>query len=248
MGTSKSYSAKLKGQPQWGQLSSIVTRTCGTGGSNQNLGKIISRYVEVMGGASNAGRGNSKIGGRAGIRTANRLGGFLGAFSSSGGNLQQTLKQIGLTDLIGKSLNEVINHLLEYCSGPSSSIDDVAAKEASKMILEELVSNAETVEEFQENLQNALDKGSLADIFIRYFGYYIFTHLSIMFHEKLIVEKGKTQCDDLFRQIKDFISEKLRNINKTNPLNNIDWNSNEADKLIKNIQEDVLRVFEGYES
>ncbi|MFO0355986.1 MAG: hypothetical protein ACK50A_03455 [Sphingobacteriaceae bacterium] len=249
MGTSKSYSASIKGQPQWGNLSGAVTSNCGTGiVSSQNLGNILSRYVGVIGGSSRAGRGSSKIGGRAGIRTAKSLGAFLGAFVSSSGNIQTAFTQVGITDINGKPLNEVLNNLIELCSGPSSTIDDVAAKSASQKILEELAANAESIEEFQTNLEEVLSRESLEDIIIRYFSYYIFEHLSVMFYEKLVVDKGKTECDDLFRQIKNFINEKLQNINRTNPLDGLDWGSADADRLIKNIQVDVLKIFEGYES
>lgn len=249
MGTSKSYSASIKGQPQWGNLSGAVTSNCATGiVSSKNLANILSRYVGVIGGSSRAGRGGSKIGGRAGVRTAKSLGTFLGAFVNSGGNIQKALTEIGITGLEDKSLSDVINQLIEHCSGPSSTIDDVAAKSASQKILEELASDATTLEEFQNNLQAILSKESLEDIIIKYFSYYIFEHLAIMFYEKLVVDKGKTECDDLFRQIKDYISEKTKNLNKVNPLEKIDWRSDEADRLIKNIQEDVLKIFEGYES
>jgi len=249
MGTSKSYSASIKGKPQWGKLSGTVTSNCGTGTvTSENLGNILSRYVGVIGGSGSAGRGNSKIGGRAGIRTAKNIGQFISEFGGSGGNIQAAFSQIGITGLEGKSINEVINQLIEHCSGPSSTIDDVAAKAASQKIIEELAADAVTIEEFQEHLKEVLSKESLEDILIRYFGYYIFERLSIMFYEKLIVEKGRNNCDDLFRQIKDYVSEKLRNMSKTNPLERINWNSPDADRLIKNIQEDVLKVFEGYES
>ncbi len=33
-------------------------------------------------------------------------------------------------------------------------------------------------------------------------------------------------------------------MHKRNPLQNIDWGSDEADRLVKNIQQDVLTVFE----
>lgn len=249
MGTSKSYSASIKGQPQWGNLSGSVTSNCGNGNvTPQNLANILSRYVDVIGGSGAAGRGNSKIAGRAGIRTAKNLGHFLGEFVNSGGSIQTAFNAAGITGLDGKPLNEVINQLIEHCTGPASTIDDVSAKAASQKILEELASNAQTIEELQNNLQEVLSRDSLEDILNRYFSYYIFEHLSIMFYEKLVVEKGKTDCDDLFRQIKDYISEKLRNLNKTNPLDRIDWNSPNADRLIKNIQEDVLKIFEGYDS
>lgn len=248
MGTSKAYSASIIGQPQWGNLSRAVTNNCDGGNvSTSNLGTIISRYVSVIGGSGRAGRGNSKIAGRAGLRTARNIGTFLGAFGTSGGNIRHALEQVGLTGLEGLPLNDVIDRLLEHCTGPSSTLDDVAAKAASQKILEELVGDAETIEDWQQQLRETLDRESLEDIIERYFGYYIFEHLSIMFYEKLIVEKGKTDCDNLFRQIKDYVFEKIKNMNKTNPLNNINWAGAEADRLIKNIQEDVLKVFEGYE-
>lgn len=249
MGTSKSYLASIKGQPQWGTLSGSVTSNCSSGAvSSGNLETILSNYVGVIGGASIAGRGGSKIGGRAGIRTAKKIGGFLGGFIGTGGNVNTALQNIGITGIDGKPLSDVINQLIEHCSGPSSTLDDVAAKTAAQKLLEELVANAENLEDFQNNLQETLSKESLEDILIRYFGYYIFEHLSIMFYEKLIVDKGKVECDNLFRQIRDFIFEKLKSINKKNPIQSIDWGSADADRIIKNIQEDVLKVFEGYES
>jgi len=248
MGTSKSYSASIKGQPQWGYLSGAITSNCDNGTvSSQSLGNILSRYVSVIGGSGIAGRGSSKIAGRAGLKTARNIGTFLGAFSSSGGNLQFALEKVGLKGLEGLSLDDVIKGLLEHCSGPASTLDDVAAKAASRKIWEELAGEAETMEEWQRQLNEILSRESLEDIIERYFGYYIFEHLSIMFYEKLVVEKEKTNCDNLFRQIKEYIFEKIKNMNKTNPLNNINWSDEEAERLIKNIQEDVLKIFEGYE-
>ena len=55
---------------------------------------------------------------------------------------------------------------------------------------------------------------------------------------------GGIHCNSLFQQIRDFILEKIKAMNKTNPLNSIDWSSDEADRLIKNIQQDILKVFE----
>lgn len=245
MGTSKSYTASIQGKPQWGELSGTVTRNCnGNRISNNNISGILSNYVAVIGGATRAGRGNSRVAGRAGIKTAKNFGAFIGAFSSSGGSLQAAFTAIGLGNLNGLSLNDVIQRLLEHCTGPSSTLDDVAAKAASKKLLEDLSANCDTIEEWETQLQNVLAKDSLEEIMERYFAYYILEHLSIMFYEKLIVEKGKSDCNNLFQQIRDFIFEKIKAMNKSNPLNNMDWRSDEADRLIKNIQQDVLKVFE----
>jgi len=248
MGTSKSYLASIKGQPQWGDLSKSVTSSCSSGSiSSSKIGKIINRYVGVIGGASKAGSGQSKIGGRSSLRTANKLGGFLSNFISSGGNLVSTLQQTGLSDLSTKSVSYIINHLIEYCSGNASTIDDSAAKEAVKILLEELISDAQTLEEMQDKLKANLDSVSLEEIMIKYFGIYIHEHLSRMFYEKLIKDKGKSSCDNLFREIKNFIFVRLEQMNKKNPLKNIDWGGEQADILIKRIQQDVLTIFENYE-
>lgn len=248
MGTSKSYKATVQGQPQWGELSSSVTRSCDGGDvSSDSLSRILGNFVNVVGGASISGRGGSKIAGRSGIKTAKKLGGFIGGFVASGGDLSQTLSQTGLTDLTGKSVEEVIDHLIEFCSGPASTIDDRAAKEASRKLLEEIASNAKTIEELQERLQNTVDRETLEDLMVKYFGYYVLEHLSVMFYEHLVIKKGKSECSNLFRQIEAFIIDRLDEMNKTNPLNNINWGSDDADRLIKNIQQDVLTVFENHE-
>jgi len=246
MGTSKSYTARVKGQPQWGDLSRAVTTGCGSGTmANNKLGTIMSNYIKVVGGANNAGRGNSRIAGKGGIRNAKRIGAFLGGFAGGGG-IFQALDQIGLKGLEGKSLEEIINQLIEYCSGPSNTIDDVAAKTATQKLFEEIAEEAETPEEFEQKLKEIVETENVQEILIRYFSLYMFEHLSVMFYEKLVAEKGKTDCEDLFKQIKDYIREKLKSMNKTNPIGNIDWKSEEADRLVKNIQEDVLKVFENY--
>ena len=93
MGTSKSYSASVKGQPQWGELSSEVTRNCTTAKiPTDNLRNITGKFVRVVGGSKRAGRGNSRIAGRSGIRNAKNIGRFLGSFSSNGGNLSEVLR------------------------------------------------------------------------------------------------------------------------------------------------------------
>ena len=245
MGTSKSYSASVKGQPQWGELSGEVTRNCTTAKiPSNNLRKIAGKFVRVIGGSNRAGRGNSRIAGRSGIRNAKKIGSFLGSFSSNGGNLSKALSSIGLGDFKNKSAEDIINHLIEYCSGPASTIDDSAAKEATRKLLEDLTTGAETIEDLEESLKSTLDSESLEEIVIGYFSYYILEHLSIMFYEKLVEGKGKTECSSLFKQIKDFINSSLAEMNKTNPLDNIDWGGDDAEKIIKNIQEDVLKVFE----
>lgn len=246
MGTSKSFSdTRHAMMPNWGELSSTITSNCNASTlTAEAKNAILGNYVAVIGGAKKAGRGGSKISGKSGIRSAKRIGGFIGSFKTNGNNLRETLENTGLTDLDNKSVSDVINHLIEYCSGPASTIDEVAAKEATRKLLEELVSNAETIDEMEEILSTKFDESSSEDLIIKYFGYYIYEHLDKWFYEKLIKDKNQADCDSLFRQIKNFIFESLKDVQIVNSLQDIDWGSENADKLIKNIQEDILTVFQ----
>ncbi|MDO6819498.1 hypothetical protein [Zobellia sp. 1_MG-2023] len=246
MGTSKSFSdARHAMMPNWSDLSTSLTTSCDSGPiPNVKKKKILRNYVTVIGGANKAGRGGSKIAGKSGIKTGKKIGSFLGAFTSSGNNLRQTLENTGLTDLQNKSVEDVINHLIEYCSGTASTIDEVAAKEATRKLLEELVSNAQSIDEMEEILSNKFDESSSEDIIIQYFGYYIYEHLDKWFYEHLIKKKNQSDCNNLFREIKDFIFESLKGVQRVNSLQKLDWGSDDADRLIKNIQQDILTVFE----
>ena len=103
---------------------------------------------------------------------------------------------------------------------------------------------AESIDEVQTLLEETFTANTLEDVIVKYFGYYINELLSKWFYENLIKNKNETDCNNLFSQIKNFIVERTGDMHKRNPLQNIDWSSEEADRLVKNIQQDVLTVFE----
>jgi hypothetical protein len=246
MGTSKSFSDVKKSMvPNWGTLSSSLTSNCDSSVlPTQKLQNIMGNFVSTLGGASIGGRGGSKAGGRSSLKTAKKIGGVFSKFISSGYNIRETLESTGLTDIDNKTVGDVINHLIEYCSGDASSIDDNAAKEATRLLLEELIGQAESIDDVQNDLEEIFTANTLEDLIIKYFGYYINELLSKWFYENLIKKKGENDCNNLFAQIKNFIVERVGDMHKRNPLQDLDWSSSDADRLIKNIQQDVLTVFE----
>ncbi|TPN86085.1 hypothetical protein [Aquimarina algicola] len=246
MGTSKSFSdTRHAMMPNWGDLSSSITSSCDSSSlSVEKKNRILKNYVAVIGGSKKGGRGGSKIGGRSGIKTAKKIGGFFGSFTSAGNNIREALEGTGLDNLQDKSVSDVINHLIEYCSGSASTIDEIAAKEATRKLLEELISDANDIDDIGVILTDKFEIETSQDIIIKYFGYYIYEHLDKWFYEKLIKDKNQLDCNNLFRQIKDFIFESLRDVQRTYSLQKLDWGSDEADRLIKNMQEDILTVFE----
>ncbi|MEI3789287.1 MULTISPECIES: hypothetical protein [unclassified Chryseobacterium] len=246
MGTSKSFSdVKHSMVPNWKNLSSSLTSNCnGSTLSTEKKQTIMNNFVSSLGGSAIGGRGGSKVGGQSGIKTVKKIGGFLSKFVSSNNNIREALTFIGITNLDNKSVNDIINHLIEYCSTDSSSIDDIAAKEATRLLMEELIGQANSIDEVETLLSEKFESSSLEDIIIGYFGNYINELLSKWFYENLIKNKNENDCNSLFSQIKSFIKERVLDMHRTNPLQNVDWASNDADTLIKNIQQDVLTVFE----
>lgn len=246
MGTSKSFSDVKKSMvPNWGNLSSSLTSNCNSSTlPDDKLQSIMGNFVSSLSGASVGGRGGSRVGGRSSIRTAKKIGGVFSKFINSGNNIRETLASTGLTDIDNKTVGDIINHLIEYCSGSATSIDDNAAKEATRLLLEELIGQAETIDEVENLLQSTFNDSSLEDIIIKYFGYYINELLSKWFYENLIKKKNENDCNNLFNRIKNYIVERVADVHRNNPLQNVDWSSDEADRLIKNIQQDVLTIFE----
>jgi hypothetical protein len=143
--------------------------------------------------------------------------------------------------------SHAINFLLEYCSGVASSLDDVAAKEAERKLLEELGGGAKTLQDLAQNFKEILDQYGTEEILIKFNAYYINEHLSTMFYEKLIKQKGKEATSDFYRQLKDYLFEKLKNLSKANDLRNIDWASPHGQNVIEIIIKDTVGAFEIYE-
>ncbi len=246
MGTSQSYSGFSK-NPNWKPLSDSITRACDSGNiPNRKLARVAGNFVRLLGGSNLGGRGQSKIGGKSGIRTAQRLGGFFSDINSLG--FSQALANTGFDYDETQSSNDVINHLLEYCAGVASTIDDTAAKEAERQLLEEIVTEAQDFRELEESFKEKIEEYGIEELIIKYYAYYMYEHLSIDFYEHLIKSKGKSMCGNLYKQLKDFLFEKVKNISRNRDLSRIKWDGDEGNEMVKNIFEDTLKAFEGYES
>lgn len=246
MGTSKSYSG-IKGNPNWSNLSSSVTRNCDNGNlSDSALNKIVSNFSKLLGGSNYGGRGRSNIGGRAGLKTAQKLGGFLDAVKLNG--FKSALAGIGFKATDTTQVNDTINYLLEYCAGVAATLDETAAKAAEKQLLQEIESDAKSFSELEKIFEEKIKDYGIEELLIKYYAFYIYEHLSIDFYEKLIEEKGKIATTKFFTQLKDFLFESVKNISRKSNLDKINWAGIEGDKLVKDIFEDTLKEFKDYES
>ncbi|GHU75797.1 hypothetical protein FACS189461_2580 [Spirochaetia bacterium] len=246
MGTSKSYGG-LKGNPNWPKLSRTMTSACKAGPiSKPHLNRIISNIPGIIGGSEYGGKGKSQIIGQSGIRTAQKLGSVLNEIKSKG--FSSTVSGLGFRIDSNTTPSSVTNFLLEHCAGVASSLDDTAAKEAERKLLDEIGGEAKTFLDLEQNFKEVLDSYGIDELIIKFYAYYLNEHLSIGFYEKLVKDKGRENAGNLYSQLKDFLIEKLKNISIEKDLTKIDWSGSEGETLVTDIFQQTIGAFENNEN
>ena len=263
MGTSKSY-----GSPRWPGVNAIVGDAIADGLPNQEkIPAAVSAFTTaykkfinsgttgkagiVSGGTSKSGRTVGSRGGGGGATARSRasvsgarLGRFLSGASISG--LGQALKQLGLHDLEGKPLEEVLGAVLDKLCEDGGLLDDSALTEAMARTLDELSKEAETVEEFDKLLRDTeVNIESYLQIYFANILAINFEHKEGGFVREKISHEG---CERFFRQarelIRDIVNEEL---SQERNLTAIDWNSPEATSLSDSINQEVLDILIGHD-
>lgn len=245
MGTSKAYGG-LKGNPNWGSLSRGVTKAVNDGHPTQKgMRNAMSRLVTHWGGSSSASSGLSKTGGRAGVATARWFATFMGQVQTDG--FRTALSTLPEGDK-AEDANQAINVILESCAQEAGTHDEVSAKAAMKDLLEDIGTDAETLEELGDKVEEALKDYGQEELIVRYFGFYLYEHLCTDFYEKLIKEKGIRETESFYRDLKEYIIERTKTVSKHRDLRRVDWKTDYGKSLMQEILRDTLNAFEGYES
>lgn len=258
MGTSKSYDspkwpgvndqvgdAVSHGTPTKTKISSAVGAFAGAYKEFINTGTT-GQAGAVSGGTSSTGRtvGARGGGGGATARTraavsGARLGQFLSGAATSG--LGQALEQLGLRDLAGRPLEEILDAVLDRLCDDGGLLDDTALTEAMARTLNELSEGVETFEEF-----DALLSGRGEDI-ERYLQIYFANALAVNFEQKeggFVREKiPQDECDRFFAQARDLIRTIVtEEISQERDLASIDWRTPEAASIADAINQEVLNI------
>ncbi len=263
MGTSKSY-----GSPKWPCVNDKVGDAVSDGMPTQEkvttaIGAFAKAYKQFIntgttgrggsmtGGLSSTGR---TVGGRGGgggatarIRAATtgaRLGHFLSSAASSG--LSDAAQQLGLGDLEGRPLEEVLDAVMDRLCEDGGLLDDSARTEAMARILDDLSKGAETVEEFDELLN------SRAENLEEYLQIYFANVLAVNFEQKeggIVREKiRQEECDRFFQQARELIRTLVNEeLFQERDLASVDWGSSEAVSIADEINQEVLDILIGDE-
>jgi hypothetical protein len=274
MGTTQRIGSGVKNEPNWGNLTSSMTSAAKAvedikkeedkeeETSPDEIEKQAKRYADLLnrrdshikaayqklvkigGGSKNISSGNSAKIGRAGLKSSGKLVSFFSNVNSNG--LESALNEIGFDSLEGKTVQDVIDHLITYCAADSTvGMDETAANKAVCEVLREIEANAnEDLDNLGALLKEYTDSNMLSDILCNFFGVYIFEYLSERLEERISQIRGEAVAKETFDLIRNDIMGRVSRLNQERVLSKIDWAGEEGKKEIEKIFESIIEIEE----
>jgi hypothetical protein len=260
MGTSRGYKMPTGGN--WTPLKNDATDFVqGTGSKDITPANLLSDFVRAIGGvkglvrghggsapstgggqaAGGASKGSGGGGTSAAVGTAQNLGGFLSRVGEVG--LEESLRERGLDDAVGKSASDVSDTLLDEFAGPASTLDNALARESLAEIRDEILTDAETFEDVEKKLDTAIDELGIFGILASFFGHYIFKMFCRNFYEEWVKKVGDEKAASSLAQIKEYIVSSVRNKLTGREVATVDWKKDEGKQVTEGVLKETLEVF-----
>jgi hypothetical protein len=250
MGTSTNYA----GSPNWGPAKAETTRVGGEGHvTPQKASSIVAGFVGQMarapqlgfggplssqGGGGGGRSGTRRIGGS--VRTVARgIGGFLADVGAKG--FREALAERGLTDLSGKSPDEIVLALADLLGGPASLIEQTAMRDALMALMltwsegvKGIDGLIESVTSIAQNIESALHD---------FFGHYILEVFKTVGYQGVLANHGFEKAESMAGQIRDFINAKIDGLQSSRALSSVDWNGASGAAIVDGIVADTISIF-----
>jgi len=208
---------------------------------SEHIRSAFKNLVKTGGGRQSITSGKSPSIGKAGLKSANRIAGLLSSVGTNG--IEKTLTELGFGSFTGKSFKDVIDFLLIYCSESNQGMDETAANKASCEIMKEIeVQSENDLNKFQEIVKELVDGKGLADTLCKFWGLYIFEHLSQRFEEKIQQQKGENISKETFKIIKNDILGRVKVLNTKREVSRIDWKTQDGKKEIEKIFDSIIKI------
>lgn len=202
----------------------------------------IRHLVSTGGGKSKVTKGNSRSFGHSGLSMARSISFFFGSIGTT--SLQKTLSDAGFGTIKGKSLQNIIDFLLIYFTDPGSGMDECAANMALCQMMEQLTEGVKNIAELEKKLNaTAADDNQVIEWICRFYGLYIFEHLSQRFQEKITQLKGAEISKATFDIIREDILEQVKDMHKSKDLKDIDWKGMAGGNLEEKIFLSIIEIF-----
>lgn len=212
----------------------------------RNYHHAVRNLIRAAGGRGKVSSGSSRAVGHAGIVIA---GGLVSAISEIAKNgLTDWLSRRGVLSLDGKSCQDVLDLIREYIEDGVAGMDNTAANEALECVLDELGEKiGDDLAAFDAVMVSILAPDSLKDLLDKFFGMYIYSHLSQDFKEKLEYEKGTKIMNETMNEIKDLILDDIQRSRGGRDTVSIDWGAEEGKAFIQQEFDRIIYILSGNE-
>ncbi len=268
MGTSTNYA----GSPNWGPAKSETTRVAGEGHvTPQKTASIVSNFVGEMarspqlgfgsggggssgsggrggnggggGGGGSSGRGGGGGGGRRSGGSARSVGQSIGQFLADvqTKGFKECLAEKGLTDLDGKSPDEIALALADLLGMPTSLIEQTALRDALNALVLEWSEGVSGIDGLTESVTAAAQ--NIEATLHSFFGHYILEVFKTVGCQGVMERYGLEKADSMVGQIRDFIGEKLSELEHSRSLSSVDWNGSAGAAIVQGIVADTVAIF-----
>ena len=190
--------------------------------------------------------GASRAIGHAGVSIAK---GFISAISEIVRNgLSDWLRRRGVASLEGKSCQDVLDLIRDYIEEGVAGLDNTAANAALEFLFDELQQRiGEDLNSFEDAMNTLMASDDIMDMLDKFFGMYIYSHLSQNFKEKLEYEKGTKVMNETMNEIKDLIMDDIHRSSNGKDASKIDWSSSEGVAFIQAEFDRILYILSGNE-
>ncbi len=212
----------------------------------RNYRKAVSYLVKAAGGRHKVSSGGSRAIGYAGVSIAND---FISAISEIVKNgLKDWLGRRGRASLEGKSCQDVLDRIRDYIEEDVAGLDNTAANEALEYVLDELgQKTGEDLDSFEKEMNTLLASDEVKNLLDKFFGMYIYSHLSQDFKEKLEYEKGTKVANETMTEIKELIMDDIQRSFSGRDASSIDWSTSEGEEFIQAEFDRILYILTGDE-
>lgn len=247
MGTSSSRTAPRGGG--WTRAKGTASRFASGAALSSD---VASAYVGALGGSSRASRGGGGGGGggargafSSAKKTARSLGSFLGGVASRG--LDQTLRDFGLGDLIGRSASEVISGIVDALVGPGTSLDEAVARVALVEVMGELYDERNVAyENLVDSWESGIDRDRCVELLELFLVEAIYQKILSDLADRIEEHSDSvamTRAREL--ELRDYIEEMVRfDLRQKDPVQ-VDWQGQEGDELItRNLEAALVQLEE----
>ena len=211
-----------------------------------NYHKAVRSLVKAAGGRNKVSRGASRAIGHAGVSIAR---GFVSAISEIVRNgLSDWLERRGVASLDGKSCQDVLDLIRDYIDDGVAGLDNTAANAALEFLLDELQQRiGEDLNSFEDAMNALLASEDIKDMLDKFFGMYIYSHLSQNFKEKLEYERGTNVMNETMNEIRDLIMDDIHRGSNGRAASRIDWSTSEGEAFIQAEFDRILYILSGNE-